>query len=432
MLAALGALTVLALLVAILSNRMSPLAALVVVPVAAALIGGFGPMIGPLMLKGIATSAPVAGMFVFAILFFGVVTDAGVMAPIIAGILKVIGRDPSRIAMGTALLSMVTHLNASGAICYLVTIPTMLPLYDALKIDRRVLACAAGLGAGVNILPWSAVTLRAAKALNIPAATIFQPLLLPEAAGVVFVMGACWWLGRNEKRRLAAEGLNGEGAVIEQPPSDEELALRRPRLFWVNVVLTLVVMGTLVAQLLDPMVVFMLGTVAALMINYPAPRLQRARVDAHAKAAIMMASILFAAGAFSGIMTGTGMLEAMARAGVSVVPTGLGRHIPFGLAVLSMPLSLVFDPDSFYFGVLPVVGGVVQKLGFPAIQTAQAALLGQMTVGFPVSPLTPSTFLLVGMSGVELARHQRFSFLWLWATSLVMVAACVALGVFPA
>jgi len=156
-----------------------------------------------------------------------------------------------------------------------------------------------------------------------------------------------------------------------------------------------------------------------------------ARVDAHARAALLMAGVLLAAGAFTGIMNGTGMLKAMAGAAVALVPPGAGSHIPFGLSLIAMPLSMVFDPDSFYFGVLPVVAHTSQSLGGTAVQTAQAALLGQMTTGFPVSPLTPATFLVAGLSGIELGAHQRFSFPLLYAASLVMVAAALVLGVFP-
>ena len=169
----------------------------------------------------------------------------------------------------------------------------------------------------------------------------------------------------------------------------------------------------------------------ALVINYPDAAEQRARIDAHAKAALLMASILLAAGVFTGIMTGSGMLKAMAAAAVSFVPADAGRQIPVALGLISMPLSLLFDPDSFYFGVLPVVAEVSKTLGGQPVQVVQAALVGQMTVGFPVSPLTPATFLVVGLSGIELGAHQRFTIPFLLAASVIMTAASVVFGVFP-
>jgi CitMHS family citrate-Mg2+:H+ or citrate-Ca2+:H+ symporter len=181
---------------------------------------------------------------------------------------------------------------------------------------------------------------------------------------------------------------------------------------------------------IPPAIMFMVGLCVALMVNYPNVDMQRKRIDAHARAALMMAGILLAAGVFTGVMQGSGMLKAMAQAAVGFVPPALASHIPVALGVLSMPLSMLFDPDSFYFGVLPVIAEVAGQLGVPAVQVGQAALLGQMTTGFPVSPLTPATFLVVGLCGIDLADHQKFTFPLLFGASIVMTIACVALGIF--
>jgi CitMHS family citrate-Mg2+:H+ or citrate-Ca2+:H+ symporter len=435
-LALLGLLTVVVLVALIMTRAASALVALVIVPVAAALLGGFGLRTGTFMVTGIQQIAPVAGMFVFAILYFGIMTDAGLLDPVVDRILRVIGHHPARVVVGSALLALLVHLDGSGAVTFLVTIPAVLPLYDRLGIDRRVLACVVSMAAGANFLPWTGPMIRASAALGLPVTTIFRPLIPVQIAGLVFVFATAYGLGLREARRIrraaAAAGTGGPAPErTERALSSEQRALRRPDRFWVNAVLTIVMMVLMVAGVGDPVVVFLLGTVLALLINYPAPSAQRARIDAHARAAMMMAAILFAAGAFTGIMQASGMLKAMATAAVAFVPHGAAQHIPVALGLVSMPLSLLFDPDSFYLGVLPVLAETAQALGVPAVQVAQAALLGQMTTGFPISPLTPATFLLVGLTELDLGEHQRFAFPYLLLTSVVMTAAAVIVGVFP-
>jgi citrate-Mg2+:H+ or citrate-Ca2+:H+ symporter, CitMHS family len=430
MLAILGFATIAVLLAAILCRKMTPLSALIAVPVAAALLGGFGVKTAGFMVKGIQGVAGVAGMFIFAILYFGIMTDAGMLDPIIDRILQAAGSNPVRIVMGTSLLALLAHLDGSGAVTFLVTVPVMLPLYERLSMDRRVLACAASLAAGVNFLPWTGPTIRASASLHIPVTTIFNPLLPVQAVGLAFVFVCAWWMGRREARRLGWTGAAKDGAVWRHELTKQELILRRPGMFAINLLLTVLLIAAMIAARLDPVAVFMVGVVLALALNYPDLRAQRERIDAHAREALLMAGILLAAGAFTGILKESGMLAAMAQSAVALAPRGAGPHLPFVLGLLSMPLSLLFDPDSFYFGILPVLAETARTSGIAPVQMAQAALLGQMTTGFPVSPLTPATFLIVGLAGIELREHQKFAFPFLLAASLLMTAVAVAVGVF--
>lgn len=445
MLAFLGFLTVIGMLTLIMTKRMSPTTALIGVPVLTGIAASFfiqnkeGAVqvmanilgLGKMISSGIGTVAATGVMFIFSILFFGILTDAGTFRPIIRGILGAIGVDPVKITLGTAILAMIVHLDGSGAVTFLICVPALLPVYDAVGMKRTTLACVTALAAGtMNIVPWGGPTIRAATAMEINVMELFSPVIPALACGLVTVLVLAFLLGRAEKSRIGSVALAGV-SQREEALTDEQKALLRPNLFIVNVMLIIVTIAGLVGGGhfgIGPAVVFMLAFVLAISINYPSPKLQKERVDAHAKSAIMMASVLFAAGAFTGIMKGTGMITEMAGALVSIIPTSLGRLFPVITGVIAMPASLLFDPDSFYFGVLPVLGKTAAGLGVEAVNVARAAILGQMTTGFPVSPLTPSTFLLVGLAGVEFGDHQKKTIPLAFIVTIVMLIASLLTG----
>lgn len=429
MLAFLGFLTIIVLLVVIMMKKLSPAAALIIVPSVAAVIGGFGGKLGGFIINGIKSIAPTGAMFIFAILFFGILTDAGTFDPIIKKILKLAGNDPAKIVIGTAVLAMLVHLDGSGAVTFLITIPAMLPLYDSLGTDRRVLATVVALSAGtMNILPWGGPTLRAATALEMPVTELFNPVLPSLLTGLAFVIFIAYRLGKREKQRLGdiKIDINLDG---QEKVDEEKQKLSRPGMFYINVLITVISIVVLITGKLPPTVIFMIAFAVTLVINYPNVKQQRERIDAHAKEALMMASILFAAGAFVGIMKESGMIKEMAVLAVSTIPDGLGKHLPFVTGIFSMPASLLFDPDSFYFGVMPVLAAAAKGFGISAVEIGRAAILGQMTTGFPVSPLTGSTFLLIGLTGVDLGEHQKKTIPYAFATTIIMLLVSIITGV---
>ena len=423
MLAWLGLITIVALLFLVMSKKMAAVVALIIVPIITALLGGFTTEITTFITDGLKSIAPTGVMFIFAILFFGILTDAGTFKPLIKALLKFAGNNPSRVAVATALLAMAVHLDGSGAVTFLVTIPALLPLYDTLQMRRTTLATIAALAAGtMNILPWGGPTIRAATALEVNVTELFNPLLIPVIGGLLTVLIIAYILG---KRELVDKAATVDNIALKQ---DTDTKLERPRLYYFNIALVLVAVGVLISGIAPPHIIFMIAFAISLIVNYPNPKDQGERINAHAKAALLMASILFAAGCFTGILKGSGMINAMAESAVTYIPDAIGSHLAVITGVLSMPASLLFDPDSYYFGILPLLSTTASHFGVEAIEVGRASIIGQMTTGFPVSPLTGSTYLLIGLTGIELGDHQKKTIPLAFLVTIVILILSLMIG----
>jgi CitMHS family citrate-Mg2+:H+ or citrate-Ca2+:H+ symporter len=428
MLTWLGVASIVALLALILFRLTSAVVALALVPLAAALAGGFATRVGAFAMEGILGVAPTAVLLAFAVVYFGVMNEAGLFEPVIRQVVQVVGRDPLKVVLGTAAIATIAHLDGAGASTFLVTVPAMLPIYRRLGMDPLALTCTTAMAAGtMNILPWGGPTSRAAAALQVGVGDLFMPLLPATVAGIASVFLLAALIGYRERRRLqggtASAGLEDPAERRPLPPRHVE-----PRRWLFNAALTIATLAALIGELVPLPVVFLTASAVALAVNYPNARQQAEQLMVLGGPAIVMLTTVLAAGVFTGIMTHTGMLPAMARGLVDSVPSGMVAHLPVAVALASTPLSLAFDPDSFYFGVLPVLATATQAAGGSAIEVGRGALLGQMTTGFPVSPLTPATFLLVGLAGVDLADHQRRTIPYVFAITAIMTLAALATG----
>ncbi|MFI6376486.1 CitMHS family transporter [Streptomyces sp. NPDC050546] len=436
--AALGFATIALFLLLTMTRRVSVLVALVVLPVLAALAGGFAGELGGMVLDGLSKVAPTGIMIAFAVLYFSLMVDAGLFDPLIRGLLRMAQGDPLRITVATAVLTLCVALDGDGASTFLITVSALLPVYRRLGMSPLVLSGVVCLGAGVmNMVPWGGPTVRAMAALKLESSDVFTPVLPAMGLGIAWVLVAAWLIGRRERRRLGVltvperEAAPAPATVASPGEGPGAVRVAEPPRLWLtvfNLLLTVVLVVSLILEVMPLPVLFVLGFAVALLVNHPTWEQQQALLDKHAKNVVLVTTMIFAAGVLTGVLTGTGMIDEMAGALVSVIPDSLGGHLPVLVAVTGMPLSLVFTPDAYYLGVLPVLAETAHGFGTDPAEVARAAILGQMTTGFPLSPLTASTFILVGMSGVQLGEHQRFIFRWAFATTLVMTAGALLTG----
>ncbi|EGO62636.1 CitMHS family transporter [Acetonema longum] len=328
--------------------------------------------------------------------------------------------------LATAFLTIAVALDGDGATTFMITISAMLPIYQRLQMSRLVLSGTICLAAGVmNLIPWGGPTARAMTTLNVDSLTLFNPVIPAMIVGLIWVFAVAYYFGKKERARLGVLHVDFEHEITL---TEEEAKLRRPHLLWFNLLLTAVLVVSLILAVLPLPVLFMIAFGIALVVNFPDPKEQLERINSQAKNVGFVSSMIFAAGIFTGILTGTKMITAMSQTLVSWIPDPLSPFLPLIVAFTSMPLSLVFTPDAYYFGVLPIVSQTAAAFGIDPVSIGRAAILGQMTTGFPLSPLTASTFILVGMSGVELGDHQKHIFWWAFGSTVVMTIVCLLTG----
>ncbi|MFF8503305.1 CitMHS family transporter [Streptomyces anulatus] len=490
MLTILGFAMIATFLVLIMTKKMSPIAALVLIPALFCVAVGQGAQLGDYVIEGVGNLAPTAAMLMFAIVYFGVMIDVGLFDPIVRGILKFCRADPMRIVVGTAVLAAIVSLDGDGSTTFMITVSAMYPLYKRLKMSLVVMTGVAATANGVmNTLPWGGPTARAATALKLDASEIFVPMIPALAMGLLAVFVLAYVLGLRERKRLgmltldealarepeqetvstgagstrggstggtgtagtggedrlrkvtsASGGGTGTGTDADPTadPADEadddefqgldpNRPTLRPKLYWFNAGLTAALLTAMIMELMPIPVLFLLGAALALTVNFPHMPDQRARIAAHADNVLNVSGMVFAAAVFTGVLTGTGMVEHMADWVVGAVPDAMGPHMAIVTGLLSLPLTYFMSNDGFYFGVLPVLAEAGAAHGVSPLEIARASLAGQAL--HMSSPLVPAVYVLVGMAKVEFGDHTRFTVKWAILTSLVVLAAGVLFGI---
>ncbi|MEV5761837.1 citrate:proton symporter [Streptomyces tendae] len=483
MLTILGFAMIATFLVLIMMKKMSPIAALVLIPALFCVFVGKGAHLGDYVIDGVSSLAPTAAMLMFAIVYFGVMIDVGLFDPIVRAILKFCKADPMRVVVGTALLAAIVSLDGDGSTTFMITVSAMYPLYKRLKMSLVVMTGVAAMANGVmNTLPWGGPTARAATALKVDATDIFVPMIPALAVGLVAVLVLAYVLGLRERRRVgtltldealgrepepepetetvlvgagaragavsggsgartgadrgaaggpgeAADGDAGSGGASNDgfQGLDPNRPTLRPKLYWFNALLTVALLTAMIMELLPIPVLFLLGAALALTVNFPHIPDQKARIAAHADNVLNVSGMVFAAAVFTGVLTGTGMVDHMANWLVDTIPDGMGPQMGLVTGLLSLPLTYFMSNDGFYFGVLPVLAEAGQAHGVSTLEIARASIVGQPL--HMSSPLVPAVYVLVGMAKVEFGDHTRFVVKWAVLTSLVILAAGILFGI---
>lgn len=438
----------------IMKKKLSPFTALIIVPLVFTLIGslmGLYPeqalelversdiwgqvlVTGNWIRAGVTKVAPTGVMLLFAIMYFAIMLNAGVFDPITKKMIQFAKGDPVRILFATAVVAAAVSLNGDGTTTTLIVCTAFVPIYKKLKLKLMNLAVLTVLmNTIMNLLPWGGPTARVISVLpelNNMDAQVLRALAPGMVVATIYMLGVSIYLGRQERARLGVQQLTAQDIEdLTAPTSDEEEALKRPHLFWFNIALTLGLLFLLMTQTFHSLPLFIVGTVIALMVNYPNLKDQKKRIEDNAGDALNVVILVFAAGVFTGLFEGSGMAVALAESLTAIIPASLGRFWGLVTALLSAPGTFFLSNDAFYYGVLPVLNRVGVQYGFTAMELGVASLLGQAF--HLLSPLVAFIYLLLSLTEQDLGEWQRASAKWALGIFIIFIVVAGVLNIVP-
>lgn len=439
LLGTMGILMIATIVWALIQSKTNPVPIFVIVPVIAAVIVGFGPQeIFEFIKSGVSKTWSTAVLFIFSIVFFSLMGDVGLFDPMVNWLAKKAGNNIMAVTVATSLIAVIAHLDGALASTLLITIPAMLPVYKKLHIRPVTLLAIIGAAMSImNLVPWGGPVARTGVVLNADVNALWQELIPLQGIGLVILIVFAWYMGLVEKRRGAGLNPTGKAALLSSEMVDTESgksqadfdAMKRPKLIWVNLIITLGVIGLLCFTKIPLYGAFMVGLALALIINFPGAKAQSKALKMHADTALTMPMILLASGVFLGVLSGTGMMESMASLLINLVPTSIGGHLQTVLGILGVPIGMMLGTDSYFFGLVPLAISVGEKFGIDGHNMAMAMLISK-NYGVLVTPHAATTFLACGLAGVELKDMLKFCAPRLFILSLISLACGAALGLF--
>jgi CitMHS family citrate-Mg2+:H+ or citrate-Ca2+:H+ symporter len=426
MLAVFGFATLVTFMTAVMRKWATAFVAIILAPVLFAVIAGFGPRLGDMVLSGLETVAPTAVLLLFAVLYFGIMMDAKLFDPVSNLILRVSKGDPVKICVGTAVLSLLVALDGDGTTSYMIICSAFLPIYKRLNINPLVIATIATMSLGLisGSTPWGGAATRAISVLGLDATEYFVSLIPSLVLTSLFIIATAYVLGLRQRKRVdhaAAAELSAE--LRDGTAHTSESATWRT---WVNAGLTVLLLVLLISGVAPLVVLFIGGFVIALLVNYPSLVTQSELIKRHATSAVPVVMLVLAAGVFTGILSDSGMIQAMADALLSIVPPSLGALIPLFTAAIAIPLGFFMSNDAFFFGILPVLSESASQYGIHPNEIARAGVVGQ--ISHMVGPTSAPLWVLLGLLKKELGEFQKFAILWVAAGCIAFIGFQVLTG----
>ena len=374
-------------------------------------------------------------LILFAVLYFGVMLKAGLFDPLCIFFIRKAKGDPLKITISTVMVASMVTLDGDTTTTIIVCLAAFLALYKQMGIKLSYLAILITMPIGIfNQLPWGGPLVACATALNVDMSVLFRSILPGMLVAEAYTIFAAYLIGKKERKRLNYDP--NDSSQISSEHIEEMVSsvknfepdFKRPKLFLFNLILTVVILAMLILDMAHGGMLFMVGAALALTVNYSVDNQMTLLRDSAADV-LIPALATFAAGAFTGILSNSGMSKAIASSIIGIIPESLGVHIAPIYAIIAAPAICFLPQDAFYYGIATLIAPVALEFGISVEQTAVASMVGQ---AFRLaSPVIPALYILCDRTNLNFVEYQKLFFTWTTPVLIIYLLVHTLTGAMP-
>lgn len=437
-LAIIGYIVFIVMIYLLLSEKAHVLITFALIPIVGCLIAGFKPSeVSEFALSGVSSIASTFVMLVFAVLYFALANESGMFDAAVNKLAAKAGNNVIAVALVTAVIAALGHLDGASVSTILITVPLMMPIYKRLHMRIELLLCIIGLSmAFMTFMPWNGSTAKASVVLEIDATVLWRDYIPTQIVALIISLGMAVILGYLEMKRIKKLGLVAGVAVEGAAAGDssflggseaKELTPRQKKLVPVNLILTIVLIVLVMMSVMNSAILFIIGTCVSLVINFPKTKDQSDMVKKFAAPALITAVTCIAAGVMIGCVTNSGMLQAMVQILVNIMPSFLSSHLQVVVGLVSVLLVIAAGMTGFYLGIMPIIVSLGIAFGITSQNMFIWMAIGEHFGQF-LHPALPGVILALGLTGVSFRDHLKFSLPKVYIACIITMILAVIMG----
>lgn len=375
------------------------------VPIICALILGYSvEETSTFVVEQLASMMKSAGfMLLFAFLYFQMLTEAGVFDTIVSAITTKLGDKMNVIVIMilTTLIGGFSILTGNFTPAYLITFPLMVPLYKKFDFDREAAFIIAQTAmSALCFIPWGIGMAYTASSAGLDADQLAAASLPWGLCFIPAIILQWIYFGIKHKKRVGT--FQAVKDTVEEAEKKENPNLR-PKLFWVNLIIFVIVLVALGIFGIKPYFVFIFATVVTAMINY-----RDNFGEIFNKVGPMYTNILImllAINVYQAVFNNTGMVEALSDGLMQVCPQFLLRYIHIIMLLLSVVIIYVV-PFQIFNALYPVFISIGAGFGIPAVAII-APFVCNLSLATSSTPTNSSTYTGCALTETDVQHYCK-------------------------